>query len=402
MSVFLKTRKKADASIDNETYRLLDRAGFIDRTSSGVYSFTHLGVRLLESICEVVSDEMDAVGRRVDLSSLQSREIWEKSGRWGNLEGEMFTVDGRDSMYCLSATNEEVATEFMKSYIESYRDLEGSQVIYQISKKYRDDHANRGIVRTKEFYMKDAYSFHKSSTQLDEVYSDIRDVYHRVFDRLGIEYMTVSADTGTIGGSHSEEFIAISDDGKETLIDCDGCGVVRKVEGDRSSCEQVCQECGCESVRVTEGIEIGHIFKLGTKYSDSHDLTYTTMSNEESVVHMGCYGIGVTRVLHCLIEQNSMGSSIDLSNSEAGTFDNAILVSDGIDGDIIQQLEAELGYQDTLVYTTEYSLGEQFAETDLLGIETKYIFGNTYKNSGKIEIETADKTEYETVEGILE
>lgn len=398
MNTFLSTRKTATSRTDNQTHKLLERGGFIQQTSSGVYSYTALGNRLLTSILDVVHNELRRINfQEVSLSTLQTEQLWKTSGRWKNLEGEMFVTESsvRDTQYAMAATSEEIATEFIKQHIDSYKDLQHSKSIYQISRKYRDDRARRGIVRTKEFRMKDAYSFHQNKTQLQETYSLTKQTYKNIFDRLDLEYVIVEADAGTIGGGHSEEFIALTEDGKETIEICEECDTAHKVESGTNNNTNTCDSCG-ETTNYRDGIEIGHIFQLGDKYTQStaFDLTYTLEDGTEETVQMGCYGIGVDRLLHCLVDQHRSGSdSLDLTSSEATSMKNVIITTEE-HLEVAKQIHEKLDSYNTILYTGDRHLGEQFSESDLIGADTKYIVANQYEETGQIEVESGATTKH--------
>nr|EGQ40296.1 MAG: prolyl-tRNA synthetase [Candidatus Nanosalinarum sp. J07AB56] len=289
--------------------------------------------------------------------------------------------DGRD--FTVAATHEEAAVELAKDRIQSYRDLD--TCFYQIGRKFRDDHARKGLIRAKEFTMMDAYSFHASHEDLEERYDGFLEAYRRVFDRLGLSYSVVAADNGSMGGTDSHEFIAESEAGSDTYMKCDSCEY-----GTKDLSVEVCDGCGA-SLRQVDGIEIGHCFDLGTRYSESMGLEFAREDGGLDHVLMASYGIGVSRVIAAVIEQNHDDRGIDW-NSEVSAFDVSIVLAHH--GDEARNEarrvhnELEESGLDVLLYDGQRSVGERFAESDLLGIGLKVVVGNTFLEDGELELET--------------
>jgi prolyl-tRNA synthetase len=382
-NLFATVSKESVSDADCKSEELAQRAGLIHSYGSGTFGYTHLGKRVLDNIEDVVRDEMDRVGQEVQMNLLQTSKLWKESGRWKNFEGEeFFHFKNRDDKdFCLAATHEEAVVGMARKFVRSYRDLDFT--VYQIGRKFRDDHARKGLLRAKEFTMKDAYSFHKTQKDLDRKFDEMIDVYQSIFDRLGFEYSIVGADVGSMGGSSSREFIAESDAGSDTYMKCGNCKFgTKELETER------CGECSSE-LKEVNGIEIGHCFKLGTRYSDSMDLTFDTEDGEEKHVIMGCYGIGVSRLIAAVIEQNNDGKGITW-NQEVAAFDTAvILASEEREArekaeEVYQELSED---EEVLFYDGEMSVGEKFAEADLIGVQRKVIVGRNYLENGTIEIE---------------
>ncbi|PSH01725.1 MAG: proline--tRNA ligase, partial [Nanohaloarchaea archaeon SW_10_44_10] len=335
---------------------------------SGMWRYSHLGKRVLDNIENSVRDEMDKIGQEVKMHVLQTGDIWKKSGRWKNFEGEEFfnfeNRDGKD--FTMAATHEEAAVELARQYIRSYKDLE--LTIYQIGRKFRDDHARKGLLRAKEFVMKDAYSFHTDKEDLREKYDEFLNAYRNVFDELGLEYSVVSADNGSMGGSRSHEFIAEAEIGSDTYLKCENslCNFGTK---DMETSE--CQECG-SGLKEVNGIEIGHCFELGDRYTrdSSMNLKFDTENGERNKVLMGCYGIGISRLIPAIIEQNNDKKGITW-NEKVSAFNIAVIPArhekevEEKTNEIYQRL-VEKG-ENVLLQEDDQSVGEKFAESDLLG-----------------------------------
>ena len=264
------TRSKESEASNCRSEELAIKSGLIHSYGSGTFGYTAFGKKVLDNIESVVRDEMDEVAQEVRMNLLQTSELWKQSGRWKNFEGEeFFHFNNRDNRdFCLAATHEEASVGLVEKYIRSYNDLD--LTIYQIGRKFRDDRARKGLLRAKEFTMKDAYSFHTDEKGLDQKFDDMIETYRKIFDRLGLEYSIVGADSGSMGGDHSREFIAESDEGSDTYMKCSRCEF-----GSKDLSLDNCQKCGSELEKVN-GIEIGHCFKLGTRYSDSMNLTFQT------------------------------------------------------------------------------------------------------------------------------
>ena len=370
-NLFLTSSKESETGLDCRSAELAVKAGLVKNFGSGTWSYSHLGRRVLDNIEKIIRDEMDEISQEVMMNQLQTSTIWKESGRWKNFEGEeFFSFENRDGKdFTIAATHEEAATELAKDYIRSYRDLD--LAVYQIGRKFRDDHARKGLLRAKEFIMKDAYSFHRDRKGLHSKYSEFIEAYREVFDTLGLEYSEVSAENGSMGGSRSHEFIAEAEVGNDTYLKCKGEDCIY---GTKDLEKENCGDCGAEMEKVN-GIEIGHCFMLDDRYSDSMDLTFTGEDGEERNVLMASYGNGVSRLISAIIEQN---------NDEKGVEEKA--------EEIYSELEEE---NDIILYEDEQSVGEQFAEADLIGVKNKIILGNNYLENRKIEVE---KRKGETIE----
>ena len=385
--LFATISKETEADLETRSARLSVQAGLVSNFGSGTWSYTHLGRRVLDNLESIIRDEMDQIAQEVMMHQLQSSEIWRKSGRWENFESdEFFSFTNRDDRdFTIAATHEEAATVLASEHIRSYRDLD--LAFYQIGRKFRDDRARKGLLRAKEFVMKDAYSFHANREEVDERYQNFLKAYRNIFDRMGLEYSEVAADNGSMGGNDSHEFIAQAEAGSDRYLRCTECRY-----GTKDMTEQNCSVCGSELVEAN-GIEIGHCFKLQDRYSseDSIGLTYIDSDGEERKVLMASYGIGVSRLISALIEQQNDGKGIRW-NSEVAAFEQSIILAsdDSVARERAEELYSELGEEETLFFDGEQSVGEKFAESDLIGTAEKYIVGNSYLQEGVIEVEDRD------------
>ena len=381
------------------------RAGLIRQFGSGLYGFASTGERIRQKLIHRIESEMEAIGAQaVNLPHLQYKSIWEQSGRWESFEGEMFTLTNRDGQeMCLAPSHEEGIVALVNGVVRSYEDL--PLLLYQVGAKHRDDHARRGLLRTKEFTMKDAYSLHSDAESLDEWYERVREAYGRIFESLGLDFVIADAENSVMGGASSEEFVAPVDRGTCELVACrsDECrfGITDEhPEFNAFSEADSCPGCGA-SLTTSEGIEVGHVFKLGTRYSEAMDLTIDGPDGSSRPVVMGSYGIGVTRLIQTLIGQHGDEHGCRWPITGAGTvapFEVAIIPLEYEDDlqDTGDHLHEECGTHETLLFDDpDQSIGERFAESDLLGIPLKIVLGNHFRETGEVELETRDgQTQY--------
>lgn len=380
-SSFLNTSRQSATDADSVSHDLIVRAGLAHQVSSGQYSLLTLGTMLLRKIENIVREEMSRAGAaEVLLNILQSAALFEESGRSDTYGKEMFKLKNRNGKdFFLSATAEEAVVDLVRAKLKSYKEL--GFTLFQIGTKFRDElRARGGLIRTKEFIMKDAYSFDVDEDGLDRSYQTMRQAYLKIFARLGLKVHVVKADSGQIGGAYSEEFIAESAAGEDKFVIGED-GVARKVDDlDYEVAED----------RIRTGIEVGHIFKLGTVYSKKMNLRYAGADGIQRYVVMGCYGIGVSRLIAAIIEQNHDERGIVL-NDELRLFDAAIIT---IGGDSLVRETAEALYEGLLergvrvLYDDrEVSAGVKFKDADLIGAHHKLIVSARTVERGVVECE---------------
>lgn len=384
--LFIPTTKETESSAQVRSAELGLRSGLISQLGSGLFSYSPTGKRVRTNIENIVHEKMRKIGaQEVDLPGLQYADIWKQSGRFEQFEGEMYTFENRDDQeMCLAPTHEEPMADLVRNSVRSSRNM--PLVVYQIGKKFRDDHARSGLLRTKEFTMKDAYSFNTTEEGLDEVYDQMREAYIDIFDSLGVEFAIVSADPGAMGGTGSEEFQAPADIGSDEIKVCTNNECYF---GTKDITLPECEECGSD-LNHTYSIELGHIFKLGTRYSDPLELSYNVEGGEEQVI-MGSYGIGISRLIPALIEQNNDNDGI-LWPEIVAPFDCSIIpVKDDKEiQETAEEIHERLNNSSTILFDNDVTAGEKFAESDLIGIPKKIILGNSFLQDGKIEIENRE------------
>ena len=380
---------------ENATVALTHRAGLARQFGSGLYALTPTGERIRQQLIAQVTREMDRIGgQRINLPGLNGSDVWKQSGRWNRFEGEMFTLENRDGrQLCLAPSHEEGAVHLLDGVVRSYEDL--PCLFYQVESKHRDDHARNGLLRLKEFTMKDAYSFHASRDSLEQTYDAVRDAYVRLFERLDIEFAITEAANSVMGGATSEEFVALADAGTVEVLSCttDGCrfGLTEESPSLGRSDTDTCPECG-GTLESGEGIEIGHIFQLGTRYSAAMGLSIDTADGGECDVVMGSYGIGIERLIHTLVEQHSDERGCRWPSAVAPY--TAAIVPLEYEDELraaADRLYEQCHSQQTLLFDDESQhIGERFAESDLLGIPHKIVLGTHFLETGMVELESRD------------
>ena len=539
---YFYTQKEDVKDEESVSANLLVRAGMIKKVGSGIYTFLPLGYRVLKNIENIIREEMNAISsNELVMPSILPEDVYAKSGRLDAFGDDMFRLSDRyDRCYVLGPTHEEMFVEVAKDVIQSHKDMPLS--LYQIANKYRDEPRSRyGLIRTREFIMKDAYTFDKDEESLSNSYQAMFDAYHRIFKRVGLDYEVVRADTGAMGGSLSEEFQAICDIGEDTLVICNDCGYATNIEvcecknssvldsekelakelfytpsvgtiedlnqnyqihpskmvktllykvddkfyaflirGDRELNEtkiskllqardvvmatpledeeithakvgfagpigldipiiidseilsmknfvvganrthyhyihvnlsdfkydmvadirtvsegDVCPRCG-GSLMFKKGIEVGNTFKLGTKYSEALGLYYTDEDNQLKPVVMGCYGIGVARILAAYVEQHHDDSGIIFSPEVAPYQVSIVIINMKDDNQITlaEELYQQLLSQgkSVLLDNRDLRAGVKFKDMDLVGIPIRITVGRGAKD-GIVEIKNRENSE---------
>ena len=300
---------------ESVSHKLLVQGGYIHQAAAGIFSLLPLGFRVHHRIIGIIREEMLALGaEEVLLPSLQPKALWEETGRWTDIDPPLFTVtDRHNRRYALAPTHEEVITDLARTYLHSYKQLPVS--IFQIHTKFRNEQRpTGGLLRTREFFMKDLYSFHATQEDQGAFYERVKHAYIRVFQRCGLETVPVRAESGSIGGSVSHEFALLAETGEDKVAQCASCGFGAKLEtlggAAATSAEALakadgtgmkCPQCS-HDLEIKNCIESGHIFQLGQKYSKAMHASFTTEKGAKEVFTMGCYGIGVGRLLGAIVE----------------------------------------------------------------------------------------------------
>jgi prolyl-tRNA synthetase len=384
---FITTLKEIPENAESISHQLMLRSNMVRMLCAGVYSYLPLGYKVLSKIEAIVREEMNKTGAlELLLPGLQPLELWQKTGRDEVMGETMFRfVDRRNRKLVLGPTHEEVITDLAANFVKSYRDL--PFVLYQIQTKYRDELRPRfGIVRSCEFIMKDAYSFNRDTKGLDEIYEKMRSAYGNIFKRCGLDVISLKADSGVMGGSCSHEFMVLAESGEDIVYKCKICS---EVKGAAAVVIETCPHCKEDMEKLTV-LEVGHIFKLGEKYTNPLNVRFLDEDGKHNLVQMGCYGIGVSRLISAIIEQNHDKDGIiwpsavapygvaivPVNIAEKSVWDKALELHDQL-----QQIGHEV-----LVDDRDERAGVKFKDADLLGIPLRITVGNKWLKENKLEI----------------
>ena len=409
---FLPTLKETPAEATIVSHRLMLRAGLVRQTSAGIYAWLPLGWRVLQRVSQIVREEQDRAGaQEVLMPTIQSAELWRQSGRYDGYGKEMLRlIDRHDREMLYGPTNEEMITDIFRSYAKSYRDLPRN--LYHIQWKFRDEVRPRfGVMRGREFLMKDAYSFDITAEAAQHSYRQMFFAYLRTFQRLGLKAVPMRADTGPIGGNLSHEFIVLAETGESAVFfdsafeASDWAATVTNyddIPALKSGFDQVTamyaatdemhdtaafEALPAERRREGRGIEVGHIFYFGTKYSAAMGLSVPGQDGKPVIPEMGSYGIGVSRLVGALIEAHHDEAGIIWPDSVA-PYAAAILnlkQGDATTDALCEQLHTALG--DNAVYDDRAErAGVKFADADLMGFPWQAIVGPRGAANGIVEL----------------
>ncbi len=396
--ILLPTLKDAPQEAEVISHKLMLRAGMVRKVASGIYTWLPLGLKVLRKIENIVREEMDASGaQEVLMPMVQPKELWDETNRWEKMGPELLRIQDRhDRDFCLGPTHEEVITDLIRNNVKSYKELPLN--IYQIQTKFRDEVRPRyGVMRGREFLMKDSYSFNIDEACLEETYLTMRNTYKKVLERMGLEYKIVSADSGAIGGDASEEFHVLAETGEDTIAVSDSSEYAINTElllkegEDIESLEGKPSPDGKGTIEIKKGIEVGHIFQLGKVYAE--DMKANVLNNEgkASTLYMGCYGIGVSRLVAAAIEQNNDDKGIIWPHSIAPFDINIIAIGYEKDEKIAEASNnlykelTEMGY-DVLLDNRKDGYGTKIKDSELIGVPLNIIIGKQFLESEEIEI----------------
>ena len=395
--LLLPTLKDAPQEAEVVSHKLMLRSGMIRKVASGIYTWLPLGLKVLKKVENIVREEMDNSGaQEVFMPMVQPRELWEETKRWEKMGPELLRIkDRHDRDFCLGPTHEEVITDIIRDNVKSYRELPLN--IYQIQTKFRDEVRPRyGIMRGREFLMKDSYSFNIDEESLQETYLIMRETYKKVLERIGLEYKISAADSGAIGGDSSEEFHVLAENGEDTIAISDASEFAINTElllkdgEDISTLEGKPSPDGNGTIQIKKGIEVGHIFKLGKLYAKSMKASVLNSDGNASTLFMGCYGIGVSRLVAAAIEQNHDEKGIVWPHSIA-PFDINI-ISIGYDNkdiakastDLYKEL-SEMNYS-VLLDDRKDGYGVKIKDSELVGIPLNIVIGKKFTENNEVEL----------------
>lgn len=391
--LFGKTSKTVVADADSINAKLLTQAGYIQKQISGVYNYLPLGLRVLTKIQNIIREEINKIGgQEILMPVLTQQENWLTTGR--NQMEVLFHLKGQnDTELVLNPTHEEVVTPLVQKYTFSYRDL--PVAVYQIQNKFRNEaRAKSGLLRGREFNMKDLYSFHIDEADLDKYYEIVKKAYFEIYKRLGLGTQTVL--TYASGGDFSQfshEFQTLNDGGEDTIFLCQKCKIA--VNKEIIDTQKSCPVCGNEKLEAVKATEVGNIFKLRTKFSKAFKFYYSDSQGQEKNVEMGCYGIGPSRI---------MGTIVELFNDDKGIiwpksitpYQVHLIGLDGLGEDLYQELLSK--NIDVLFDDRECSAGAKFADADLIGIPIRLVVSKRSQEKGGIEYKLRSETESKIID----
>ena len=401
--LFTKTKKEVPTDEMSKNAELLLRGGFIHKEIAGVYSYLPLGLSVLNKIENIIREEMNAIGgQEVVMTALQNPELWKKTDRWDDQKVDIWfkTKLKNDTELGLGFTHEEPLTNIMKNYISSYRDL--PCYVYQFQTKFRNEiRAKSGVMRTREFIMKDLYSFSKDEKEHNEFYEKSKEAYKNIFKRAGIGHLTYI--TFASGGSFSKfshEFQTVSATGEDTIY----INEENNIAVNKEVCDdEVISSLGLEKNKLVEkkAVEVGNIFTLGTRFSDALDLIYQTEKGDKKPVFMGSYGIGPARLMGTVVEVLADDKGIIWPESIAPF--KVHLLSLGEEENVKKQ--AEYIYDTLMKKNIEVlfddregiSPGEKFAEADLLGMPYRVVISARSMKDNSIEIKKRNEEKGQSV-----
>lgn len=403
-SRFFPKSKKQDFKEDlSVNAKLLIKAGFIDQLMAGSYTLLPLGFRVVEKIKNIIREELDKTGaQELLMPLLHPRDIWDQTGRWSDPDVKQIMYQFKDihgKEYGLSFTHEEIVMNLLGKMIQSYKDLPVK--VYHFSTKFRNEpRAKSGILRGREFMMKDLYSAHVSEEDMYVYYNAVKDAYPKIFKRMGLEVKIVEASGGVFTDKNSHEFQVLSDVGEDTIYTCDSCDFAQNKEIFQGSESDICPKCKKGNMKSSKAIEVGNIFPLGTKYSESQKVFYTNKDGKQQNIWFASYGIGPTRTMGTLAEvyHDERGLIwpksvapfdvylIEIQNSKFKSQNYNSKVKSLVDEvyEKLQDAGVEVLYDDR-----EVSAGEKFANADLLGFPYRLVVSEKTLRSaqGKPQIE---------------
>ena len=383
--LFVPTTRQDPSDAELISHKLMVRSGMIKKTAAGIYNWLPLGYKVLKKVENIVRKNLDNFGaQEILMPMVQPAELWKESLRFDQYGKELLKFKDRsDRDFVLGPTHEEIICEIFRSYPISYKEVQIN--LYQIQTKFRDEIRPRfGVMRCREFLMKDAYSFDIDEKGMEKSYENMKDAYVSIFNDIGLDYRIVKADAGNIGGDVSEEFHIIADSGEDLLAISDSSDFAANVEvleyeKDPSELDGEPSPDGKGKLMIKRGIEVGHIFQLGQKYSEKMSVSIKDSSGKGIDVFMGCYGVGVSRIVAAAIEQNHDDKGIIWPYAIAPFHVNVICL-DPKKEEVLKECESvyqiikDAGH-DVLLDDRDIRAGQKFTDNEILGIPYSIVIG---------------------------
>lgn len=395
--MFVKTLKTAPSAADTANHRLLVQAGFVRQVMAGVYTYLPLGLRVLNKISKIVREEMDSIGaQEVLMPMLHPSALWKQTGGWDKID-VLFKVKSRTGKdYAMSQSNEETVTPLAKEWIHSAKDL--PLAIYHINWKFRDElRSKSGIMRGREFLMKDMYSFHATQADFDTFYAKAKVAYMNVYKRLGLVAKATEASGGAFTEKVSYEFEVLTDAGEAPVLYCDKCDYCVNVDDIKTyKIGDDCPICKQDKLKSAMASEVGNVFDLGQKYSKAFDLTFIDESGEKKYPIMGCYGIGISRTMGVIVEKFNDERGILWPTSIApftvhlaslNTNDEAVIKRANEVYELLTKAGVEVLYDER----TDVGAGQKLGEADMIGCPIRAVVST--KTGEQIEVKMRNEKE---------
>ena len=398
-TLFGKTTKTVSCDAESTNARLLTQAGFINQLMAGVYSYLPLGLRTLKKIQGIVREEMNALGAsEILMPALHPKDVYDTTQRWDKIDVLFKLMGHSEKEYALGSTHEEIVTPLVQQYVSSYKDL--PLAVYQIQDKFRNEpRAKSGLLRGREFSMKDMYSFHTSEEDFQKFYEKSQEAYLNVFRRCGLDAMIVEA-SGGVFSKYSHEFQVATEHGEDLVYHCT-CGFAQNREIAEVKAGDTCPSCKEGTIQETKTIEVGNIFPLKTRFTEAFNFKVQGPNNEPLDVLMGCYGIGPSRVMGSIVEVHHDDKGmmwpkaiapfavhlISLSTKDGAVQEKIIDACESLTHDL------EARGIDVLWDDRDTRAGEKFADADLIGIPLRLVVSEKTLAENSVEWKERHETE---------
>jgi prolyl-tRNA synthetase len=368
---FPKTQKEAPSGAEAVNHKLLVRGGFIDQLMAGSWTLLPLGFKVVSKINDIIREELNKTGaQELLMPLLHPKEIWNETGRWDSAKEVMYQFKKENKEYALSFTHEEIVVDLIRKHQVSPKDFPIK--IYHFSTKFRHElRAKSGILRGREFLMKDLYSAHLTEEDMEKYYNEIIEAYLRIFEKLGLKAKVVEASGGVFTDKNSHEFQVLTKVGEDTVYYCDSCDFAQNDEIAKAKEGDICPKCKKGKIKVSKAIEVGNIFPLGTMYSEKMGAFYTDSNGEKKPIWLASYGIGPTRVLGTLAEIYNDDKGLIWPES-VSPFQVHLVGLDKNSADLAYEKLTDEGI-DVLYDDRDVSAGQKFADADLIGITVRLV-----------------------------
>lgn len=389
---FVSTLKEAPKDAETVNHKLLVRAGYVRQLMAGVYTYLPLGLKVLNNISQIVREEMNAIGSSEILMPLMHpASIWKQTGGWDSID-VLFKVKSRTKKdYALAQSNEETVTPLIKEFVHSYKDLPVS--VYHINWKFRDElRSKSGILRGREFLMKDMYSFNIDQKSFEDYYEKAKEAYLKIFNRLGLTAKVTEASGGAFSEKVSYEFEVLSDAGEANILYCSKCDYCVNVDDIKTYKEgDSCPSCKKDKLKSAKAAEVGNVFDLGEKYTRAFGFIVENKKGGKVYPKMGCYGIGISRTMGVVVEKFHDEKGIIWPKSISPYPAYLIDLPGGKGDEIYKKL---IGEGVEVIYDDrDVPAGEKFADADLLGIPVRLVTSSKTKDKIEWKERTSEKVE---------